>query len=396
MKNIRQYLLFSILLPAVAFGAAKDSAVTGNTAFALDLYGKLRAQEGNLFLSPYSISTALAMTHGGARGETEAQMAKVLHFDLPQEQLHSAFATLEAGLSGVQKKGKVKLAVANSLWPQKGYAFLPEYLDLCKIQYGTAITPLDYAGAGETARKTINDWVEDKTNKKITDLIAPGVLNALTRMVLVNAIYFKGDWASQFKADATQKQPFHISASQTVEAPLMHQKREFGFSENNDLQVLELPYSGDDLSMIVLLPRKTDGLAGLEAKLTVQNLAAWTGKLHRQKVEVFLPKFKMTAQFSLNEKLSALGMTDAFTGKADFSGMTGNRDLYISAVIHKAFVEVNEEGTEAAAATAVVMAARSMPRPSPVFRADHPFLFLIRDNATGSILFLGRITDPTK
>jgi len=398
MKNFRRYLLLSVLLPAVAFGAAGNSAVTGNTAFACDLYGKLKAQEGNLFLSPYSISTALAMTYGGARGDTEAQMAKALHFGLAQEELHPAFAALEAGLASVQKKGKVKLSIANSLWPQKGYKFLPDYLDLCKKHYGTTITPLDYAKAAEPARKSINMWVEDKTNKKITNLIAPGVLGALTRMVLVNAIYFKGDWASQFKAEATQKQPFHVSGSQTVEASLMHQKREFGYSENNELQVLELPYAGDDLSMIVLLPRKTDGLAGIEAKLTAQNLAAWTGKLHRPKVEVFLPKFKMTSQFSLNDKLAALGMTDAFGDKADFSGMNGKRDLYISAVIHKAFVEVNEEGTEAAAATAVVMTLRSAPieRPAPVFRADHPFLFLIRDNASGSILFLGRIVDPTK
>jgi serpin B len=315
---------------------------------------------------------------------------------LSQQELHPAFAALEAGLAGVQKKGKVKLSIANSLWPQKGYAFLPDYLDLCKKNYGTTITPLDYAKATEPARKTINTWVEDKTNKKITNLIGPGVLNESTRLVLVNAIYFKGDWSSQFKAEATQKQPFHLSAGKTVESPLMHQEREFGYRENDELQVLELPYAGNDLSMIVLLPRKANGLADLEAKLTVQNLAAWTGKLHRQKVEVFLPKFKMTSQFSLNDKLTVLGMTDAFTDKADFSGMNGNNNLYISAVIHKAFVEVNEQGTEAAAATAVVMATKSMPQPAPVFRADHPFLFLIRDNASGSILFLGRIVDPTK
>jgi len=398
MKNIRRYLLLSILLPAVAFGAAKESAVTGNTAFALDLYAKLRAQEGNLFLSPYSISTALAMTYGGARGETEKQMAKALHFDLPQEQLHPAFAALEAGLAQVQQKGKVKLSIANSLWPQKGYAFLPDYLDLCKKHYGTTITQLDYATASEPARKIINDWVEDKTNKKITGLIAPGVLSALTRMVLVNAIYFKGNWDSPFKAQTTQKQPFHISGSKTVEAPLMHQTKEFGYSENDDLQVLELPYADNDLSMMVLLPRNADGLAALEAKLTAQNLTAWTGKLPRPKVEVFLPKFKMASQFSLNDRLAALGMVDAFGDKADFSGMNGKRDLYISAVIHKAFVDVNEEGTEAAAATAVVMRAMAMrvEQPPPVFRADHPFLFLIREQQTGSILFMGRMADPTQ
>ena len=389
-------------LAVAAFGAevnpGEKSVVAGNTAFACDLYGKLKGQEGNLFLSPYSISTALAMTYGGAGGDTGAQMAKTLHFDLAKEGLHPAFAALENGLAGVQKKGKIKLAVANSLWPQKGYAFLPEYLDLCKKNYGTVITPLDYLKAAESARKTINAWVEDKTSKKITDLIGPGVLGAMTRMVLVNAIYFKGDWASQFKTEATQKHPFHISAGKTVDVALMHQRHEFAYSENDDMQVLELPYAGIDLSMIVLLPRKTDGIADLEAKLSTQNLTAWTGRLGFPKVDVFLPKFKMTSQFSLNDKLAALGMTDAFSSKADFSGMNGKRDLYISAVIHKAFVEVNEEGTEAAAATAVAISCKSerIEPPSVVFRADHPFLFLIRDNHTGSILFLGRITDPTK
>ena len=398
MKRIQVACLVSLLLPVVALGAEEEALADANNAFALDLYGQVRAQDGNLFLSPYSISTALAMTYGGARGETAVQMAKALRFNLPQDKLHPAFAAMDAGIANIQNKGKVKLAVANSLWPQKKFAFLPGYIDLCRKHYGATITPLDYVNAAEPARKTINAWVEDKTNKKITDLIAPGVLGELTRMVLVNAIYFKADWASQFKAEATQKQPFHVSVSQTVETPLMHQKREFGYRENDELQVLELPYAGNDLSMIVLLPRKTDGLAGIEAKLTAQNLAAWTGKLQRPKVEVFLPKFKMTSQFSLGEKLAALGMTDAFSAKADFSGMNGQRDLFISAVIHKGFVDVNEEGTEAVAVTGVAVAAHAMPKPQPVpvFRADHPFILLIRDNRTGSILFLGRITDPTK
>jgi len=390
-----KHLWIALLLPAVAFGAPLADS---NNVFALDLYGQLRTEDGNLFLSPYSISTALAMTYGGARGETAAQMAKALHFDLPQDKLHPAFAAMEADIAAIQKKGKIKLAVANSLWPQKKFPFLPDYLGLCKEHYGATITPLDYANAPEPARKTINAWVEDKTNNKITDLIAPGVLDAMTRLVLVNAIYFKGDWANPFKADATQKQPFHVTAAKTVEAPLMHQKKEFGYAQTADLQVLELPYTGDDLSMIVLLPRKTDGLAAIEAKLTTKNLAAWLGGLHQEEVEVFLPKFKITSQFSLAEKLAALGMTLAFTEKADFSGMDGQRDLYISAVLHKAFVEVNEEGTEAAAATAVVMTKTAIMEPSapPVFRADHPFLFLIRNKHTGSILFLGRVTDPTK
>lgn len=397
MKQIRNSLLIGMLFPAVACAAPEGSVAAGNTAFALDLYAKLQPQAGNLFLSPYSISTALAMTYGGARGETESQMAKALHFELPQNELHPAFAGMEAGLAAVQKKDKIRLGVANSLWPQQGTAFLPDFLGLCKTHYSTAITPLDYANAAEPARKTINDWVEDKTSGKITDLIAPGVLNSNTRLVLVNAIYFKGDWASQFKSEATRNQPFHLSGGKTGEVPMMFQKLEFGYRENADLQVLELPYAGNDLSMIVLLPRKTEGLAELETKLTPDNLKQWTGGLERQEVEVFLPKFKLTSQFSLKDQLSALGMTAAFSGKADFSGMNGQRDLILGAVIHKAFVDVNEEGTEAAAATGAVMQLTSVePQSAPVFRADHPFVFLIRDNARGSILFIGRFSEIPK
>jgi len=392
--------LFASCLCSDATTSALDNGlvVRGNTSFALDLYGKLRTREGNLFMSPYSISTALAMTWGGACGETAAQMAKALHFNAPADQLHSVFAAMEVKLAAVQAKGKVRLSVANSLWPQQGYALLPEYLDLCKKHYGTTVVPQDYASAAVSARATINAWVEDKTNRKITNLIGPGVLSSMTRMVLVNAIYFKGNWASQFDAKLTQKLPFNAGGTCPVDVPTMFQKTEFGYFEDGDLQVLDLPYAGNDLSMIVLLPRKIDGLGDLEAKLSPENLAVWTGKLERSKVKVFIPKFKMTSQFGLNNQLAALGITDAFTGKADFSGMNGRKDLYISAVIHKAFVDVNEEGTEAAAATGVIMNLKSarIEQPLPVFRADHPFLFFMRDNATGSILFLGRVADPSK
>jgi serpin B len=385
--------------------------VAGNTEFAVDLYGKLRTREGNVFFSPYSISTALAMTYGGARGETENQMAQTLHFNLPPDTLHPAFAEMQANLNAVQQKGQVKLAAANSLWPQVGYEFLPDYLALCLKNYGTAITPVDYMGHTEAARQTINDWVEARTNRKIVELLKPGVLESSPRLVLVNAIYFKGKWARQFETNLTENEPFYVSSGKTVtaptyafpyaeSAPLMRQTGDFGYAELPDLQVLELPYAGDDLSMIVLLPREVDGLGNLEAGLTAENLTAWTASLKSQKVNVLLPRFKMTAEFSLKGTLMALGMSDAFNfDRADFSGMDGRKDLFVGAVIHKAFVEVNEEGTEAAAATAVVMdfaAVVQHPQPIPVFRADHPFLFLIRDNRSGSILFLGRVMDPTK
>ena len=373
--------------------------VAGNTEFAVALHGKLRTREGNVCFSPYSISTALAMTCGGARGETAKQMAQTLHFNLPADKLHPAFAALEATVSAVQQKGQVKLAVANSLWPQEGFAFLPDYLALCQKYYSTSITPVDYAGHTEAGRKTINDWVEARTNRKIVELLKPGMIGSSTRLVLVNAIYFKGNWASQFKAELTESEPFHVSSGKSIAAPLMRQTGDFRYAESPGLQVLELPYVGGDLSTLLLLPRKVDGLGNLEAELTTQNLTSWTAKLQSHKVEVFLPKFKLTSEFSLKVTLAALGMSDAFSGRADFSGMDGRKELFFSDVIHKAFVEVNEEGTEAAAATAIVMlgsAAPSNPRPIPVFRADHPFLFLIRDHRNGSILFLGRVTDPTQ
>jgi serine protease inhibitor len=369
-----------------------------NSRFAIDLYGQLRAGDGNLFCSPYSASAALAMTYAGARGETATQMAKALEFDLPESEVHPAFAELQESLNAVQEKGQVQFAIANSLWPQSGLALKPDFLALCQKYYDTSIRPVDYEGDTEGARKIINDWVEQQTNRKITDLLKPGMLLPATRLVLVNAIYFKGKWDKPFDSSKTQDQPFHVSADQTITAPLMYQKDDFGYAEFPDLQVLELPYRGHDLSMVVLLPRDANGLGALETKLTADNLAAWTKDLSEEKVCVFLPKFTTTQEFSLSHALMAMGMTDAFSRKADFSGMDGRKDLFISEVIQKAFVKVDEEGTEAAAATGVVMLGMAVQaeKPIPVFRADHPFLFLIRDNRTDSILFLGRIINPTE
>ena len=370
-----------------------ETAVQGNTEFALALYQELQATERNLLFSPYSISTALAMTYAGARGDTEIQIAQALHFLLDQKQLHPAFALLEEKLGEVEKKGNVQLRVANTLWPQKGYAFLEEFLALTKEYYGVLITPVDYRKA-EAARHTINTWVEEKTESKIKELIPPGILNALTRLVLVNAVYFKADWASQFDPHLTCESPFWVTPSDQVRVMMMTQKHAFRYGESGGLQVLELPYAGEDLSMMVLLPSERDGLAQLEGALTVENLDRWTGLLVEMDVEVFLPRFEVTLPIRLDKTLQSTGMVDAFSGLADFSGMDGTRWLYIAAILHKAFVIVNEEGTEAAAATAVIMAGRGLPASAPVFRADHPFAFLIRENVTGSILFLGRVVNP--
>lgn len=402
-KNMWRWLVLAAGL-ATATGAAVpagNALVQGNSAFALDLYAQLRGEAGNLFLSPYSISSALAMTYAGARGNTAAEMQKALHFGLGPADTHPAFRELQARMEALQAAGSIQLAIANSLWPQTGYPFLPEYLAQVKADYGSEITPLDFQGDTEGSRRTINRWVEKKTRNKIQDLIQKGGLDSLTRLVLVNAIYFKGNWASPFKAVHTAPADFFVAPETAVRAPLMVQVRKYAYAEFDDCQVVKLPYAGNGLSMVVVLPKAQDGLAALESQLTAERLAEWRGRLGERQVCVYLPKFKLTwGTTSLNEPLAALGMVDAFSeARADFSGMDGQVHwLYVGTVLHKAFVEVNEEGTEAAAATAVAMEARAMrPQTPPAeFRADHPFLFLIQDDRTGSILFLGRVADPSK
>ncbi|HXC36446.1 MAG TPA: serpin family protein [Candidatus Acidoferrales bacterium] len=395
------YLLCLRLVLAGSNSADMDRVVAGNSEFALDLYGSLRSGEGNVFFSPYSISTALAMTYAGARAETADQMSGTLHFDLPSNKLHPVFSTLQTHLDAIQEKGQVQLAVANSLWPQAGFDFRPDYLALCAQYFGAAIVPLDFAHHTEAARKEINGWVSVRTARKIPELIRPKMLDESNRLVLVDAIYFKGNWRSKFPIGQTEDQLFHVSSEKAVTVPLMQQTAEFGYAEFPGLQALEMPYAGGDISMVVLLPRDVDGLGKIEAQLTPANLKTWTAGLANQKVQVFFPTFTVTSEFSLANTLSAMGMPDAFDVRnADFSGMDGRKDLYISRVIHQAYVKVDEEGTEAAGATAVMVtlgaAYDTHEPPIPVFRADHPFLLLIRDNQTGSILFLGRVMDPTR
>jgi len=373
-----------------------QTVIKGNSDFGFDLYQKLKDEKGNLFFSPYSISTALAMTYAGARDQTEKEMAEVLHFYLEQEPLHSSFSKLQSDLNAIQNKGHIKLSIANSLWAQEGYHFLNTFLDLNKKNYGAGLNFVDFATKTEAARKTINIWVEDKTQQKIKELIKPGMIDSLTTLVLCNAIYFKGDWLSQFDKKRTMDADFYVSSDKPIKVPMMSQKSKFRFRDFGDFKAIELPYEGNDLSMIVFLSEEIDGLAELERNLTNDNVKNWIGELSRSyelEILVNLPKFKTTCEFELADVLAEMGMPHAFAG-ADFSGMTGIKDLFISKVIHKAFVDVNEEGTEAAAATAVVMG-RGISK-TLLFRANHPFVFLIRENKTGSILFIGRIIDPTK
>ena len=416
MKPLISLLITCLVLP-VAVRAAElpttatsdqAEAVRDNNAFAIELYGQLRNQSGNLFFSPESISTALAMTYAGARGHTAAEMAKTLHFTLPPPQLHPAMGALlhdrNAAHDGYQLKE------ADALWVQQGYSLLPEFLKLNKDNYEAGLNQVDFKGATEASRQTINLWVEQRTENKIRELLTPGSLTRDTRLVLTNAIYFKGDWQEQFKKEETKDEDFHLSATQAIKTPLMHMTsgiRGFNYFDGGLFQALEIPYKNNELSMIILLPKAMEGLSAFEQSLSPANAQQLLDQFRPAgKVIVTMPKFKIEAQFGLGDTLIAMGMKKAFdVNMANFTGMASRKTMqrdgklynfYISAVIHKAYVDVNEEGTEAAAATAVKTGATGRPRPPIIFRADHPFMFLIRDNRSGSILFMGRVTNPNR
>jgi serpin B len=373
---------------------AEGAIVQGNNRFGLELYGQIRREEGNLFFSPSSIHTALAMTYAGARGGTAAEMARTLHYGEGEQFFAEYGKAIKETVAG--KDAKYELNIANALWLQQDKPFLEPFLTCNKQHFGAGLFDVDFKRRFEAARATINKWVEGKTKQKIKDLLPPGSLDAMTRMVLTNAIYFKGDWASQFKKAATREMDFHVSPDRKVKAKMMFQSERFGYTETPDLQALKMPYAGKELSMVVLLPKRTDGLAKVEKSLTTDSLAAIVGRLRfPRKVQVHFPRFKMEYKMKMRPILSKMGMPQAFSGKADFSGMTGSQDLYIDDVYHKAFVKVDEEGTEAAAATAVVMRLKSVAPSRPlVFKADHPFCFLIRHEKTGMILFAGRVALP--
>ncbi|RPI49153.1 MAG: serpin family protein, partial [Chloroflexi bacterium] len=384
-----------------AGGEDLPALVEGNTLFALDLYRALREQEGNLFYSPYSISAALAMTYAGARGQTEEQMARALRFDLPQETLHGSFALLAAELAsrGEGAEGKdgegFRLNVANALWVQHDMELLAEYLALVEDAYQAAPRPVDFAGAPEEARVTINDWVAGETEDRITDLIPPGVIDTLTRLVLTNAIYFNAAWEVPFEDNLTSDGPFTLLDGEQVSVPMMRQSETLPYTEGEGYQAVELFYDGGELSMVILLPQAGQ-FEAFEGSLDAARLAEIEAGLSHQYVMLSMPRFEFESQFSLSQALAALAMEEAFTDAADFSGMTGARDLFISEVLHKAFVSVDEEGTEAAAATAVIMDLTSAPADGVEMTVDRPFLFFIRDVNTGAVLFLGRVVDPSQ
>ena len=369
--------------------------IYANQSFALELFRQLQPGAGNLFFSPHSLSVALGMTYAGARRRTAEQMAAALHFDLKPEQLFPAFAALNARLTSLQQEG-LHLSEANSIWPHRGYPLRADFIENLEQNFGVSVTPVDYVTQAEAARQMINAWVEERTAHKIIELIKSGVLDALTRLVLVNAIYFKGAWLDPFDPARTRQQPFWLSAHEQQPVPMMGRSGSYPYARVEGAQLLELPYLGEQLALLVILPDQKDGLPELQTRLTQPNLENWLGGLRRTEVSLSLPRYKLTSSFRLDAVLKNLGMTDAFDPtRADFSGMTDDPvGLFISAAIHQAFIEVNEEGSEAAAATAVVMSLRSMPQPPVPFKADHPFIFLIRERESGAILFLGQVLDP--
>lgn len=374
----------------------RTELVRGNNAFAFELYRQLReGQDGNLFFSPYSISLALAMTYAGARGETERQMAETLHFTLPQNRLHPAFNELDLELQsrGEGEEG-FRLHIANALWGQQDYEFLAEFLDIIAENYGAGLNLVDFVRDAEAARAAINEWVEEQTEGKIKDLIPPGVLDTLTRLVLVNAIYFNAAWDEPFNPALTTDGPFYLLDGRRVVVPMMRNTTFYSYGSGDGYQAIALPYEGGALSMLLVMPAEGE-FAAFEDALDADRVDAILDNLSLQRVTLTMPRFEFESEFNLGNTLAAMGMPDAFSDAADLSGMTGNRDLRIQAVIHKAFVAVDEEGTEAAAATAAVIGLTAAPIEEPVeFTLDHPFIFLIYDAETGTILFAGRVMNP--
>lgn len=378
--------------------------VAGNSAFAFGLYQSLRSgRDGNLFYSPYSISLALAMTHAGAHGETEQQMAETLQFALAPDRLHPVFNGLDLelarrreGAEGREGEG-FRLNIVNALWGQDGYTFLPEFLDILAEQYGAGMRLVDFAGAPEEARETINGWVSDQTAERVEALIPQGAVDTWTRLVLVNAIYFDAAWLHPFDAESTYQDTFHLLGGGGVAMPMMRQEEAFAYAEGEGYQAVELPYDGQELSMVILLPRLSQ-FEAFESSLGAGRVSGILRNLHPEDVRLTMPRFTFDSSFELAQTLSAMGMPDAFLYRvADFSGMDGSRELFIGEVIHKAFVSVDEAGTEAAAASAVLSPAGAAPEAAPPIEVtvDRPFVFLIRDIETGSILFVGRMVDPT-
>jgi serpin B len=422
-KNL-YLLLITVLIPALILSACGIGKVTesklervanpdvpvsdskqlvdGNTAFAFDLYQAVRSSTGNLVYSPYSISLALAMIYGGARGETATQMANVIHYTLPGAQFHPAFNLLGLDLArrpdqaaGVDAKDRFQLTIANSLWGQDGWPFLPEFLDLLAVNYGAGMRLVDFENSPENARQQINNWVANQTQKRIKDIIPAGALDLSTRLVLANAIYFKATWEYEFDANKTNDGPFNLFSGEAVNVPIMSQEspQNFSYTSGDGWQAIALPYKGDLTDMVIIVP-DAGNFESFESSLTAERYNGIVSAMQSQQVILSMPKFTFEASLSLKDTLIGMGMIDAFVPEqADFSGMDGTRLLYIGDALHKAFIAVDEKGIEAAAATVVMVMEASLPQ-GIILTIDRPFFYVIRDVPTGTILFMGRVLDP--
>ena len=375
-----------------------ETLVQGNHDFTLDLYGQLRMSRENLLFSPLSIRMAFAMVYAGARGQTDLEISQALRYGLSQTRLHPAYNALDLELArrnlsvGPEGEDPVELFLANAFWGRTGLLWQADYLDLLAVHYGSEVQSLDFAAAPGSAIEIINGWVEDKTRDRIQDLLPPGSVGEATAAVLTNAVYFKAPWADRFEPEATIGGPFQLLDGGTVTVPLMHKFERGLYAEGEDYQAAELIFRGDELGMLFLLPQPGQ-FAAFEAGLTPARLAEILAALSAANVEVTLPRFSFSSRFELNQPLQALGMVVPFTGSADLSGMIDGPRLFITKVLHKTFINVDELGTEAAAATAIVIEIVGV-LPQRTFTADRPFLFLIRDRTTGTILFFGRVLDP--
>jgi len=365
-----------------------SSIVDSLNTFNFNFYQEI-SENKNVFFSPYSIFVALSMAYEGARGNTADQMYSILNILQNDSATRGSFGRLYNLLN--QNKEGYNISTANAFWAQQNYPFLPNYINILESYYMAEANELDFSNNVEAAR-IINNWIENHTNNKIKNMIDPGALSEFTRLVLTNAIYFKGLWANQFNPENTHKADFKITQNTTTEVDMMSlSDTKFNYTETDDLQIIKLPYKGNNLSMIIILP-KENNISIAESELNAVNLTSWINSLKETEINVNIPKFKIETEYNLNDVLKKMGMTDAFSVAADFSGMDGTKDLYISDVVHKAFVEANEEGTEAAAATGVIMTLKAV---LYSFNADHPFVFLIQHEETGAILFMGKVMNPS-
>jgi len=372
----------------------QQSLIESNNQFTLELFNNVSSANENIIISPFSVSSALAMTYAGAKNNTQSQMSYVLHFNHNQEVLHADFSQLLSNIKALNSDEN-EVNIANSLWVQNKLKLKESYLKTVKTNYASDVQSVDFILESEKTRGTINKWVESKTNQKIKDLIPVGGITKSTMLVLTNAIYFLGTWENKFDVKNTIESIFYLNEESKVNAPFMRQTTKFKYFEDEFVQVIDLPYAKNKLSMMIVMPKEKFGLMKITKAMLNDNYTHILAGLQLQKVAVSLPKFKISSNFDLGAKLSEMGMPDAFTSAADFSGITGSKDLNISKIMHKAFIEVNEKGTEAAGATTVVMEKTSYVK-TPVFTADSPFLYLIKDNISGSILFIGKIVNPVQ